>query len=307
MRRSPKTLILIIAVCLVISLFPAGALADYTVPGIADGLTAPQGIQIIRHSVTSATIDWDDVDGAEGYELFRSENGGAYTSIGITNLSVYFDRQLVTEQTYNFKIRAYKTVDNVVIYSDLSAEANVTPQFTLYYQGDSAWKFGAETKSKACLMTAYSIVIKNMGIDATPRTVYKSNGNRTMINITRLKQNMGVETASALPADSKYLASFDGRVTKVNKPSTNGVAAVKEALRLHPEGVILYFKQGSKAHAIVACKVEGDTIYFSDPGRDKGRLLTFEETWVSYHHHMTFANLSDMIALDMTDDYGLIA
>jgi len=300
-------MITVIAICLILSLFPAASLAasptfeELIIP------SSPLGVQIIRHSVTSATVDWEDVPGAEGYEVFRAVNGGNYASVGATNLSVFFDATLETEQTYQYKIRAYQTTNGMTVYSDWSGETSFTTEFTHYYQGDSAWKFGAEVKSKACVITAYATVINNMGIEATPRTVFKSNGNRTTINMSGLKDNFGVEAVCALADDSELLAGFDGRVTKIIKPSVNGTAAVREALARHPEGVILYFKKGSKAHAIVACKVEGDTIYYSDPGRDKGRLLTFNETWVSYHHHMTFANLSDMIALDPRDDYSLIS
>jgi hypothetical protein len=306
MRRAKKTLILIVSVCLVLSLFPAAALADNEEPVVSGALPAPQGIDIIGHSVTCATINWINVPGAEGYEVYRSENDGAYTRVYTTTYSVYADKDLVTEQNYEYKVRAFKTVDDTVVYSEMSQEISVSPRFTLYYQGDSAWHFSDEVKKKACLLTAFAIVINNMGVEATPRTVYKSNGGTSM-NMTRLENNLGVVPAPALADSSVFFDGFEERSTKIKSKSKNYEAAVKEALKLHPEGVILYFKKGDAAHAIVACKVdENGTIFYSDPGRRKGRLLTFKETWVSHHHHMSYANLSEMIALDLKSGASLV-
>ena len=179
----------------------------------------------------------------------------------------------------------------------LRAEDNVRT-YTIYYQGDSQWRFSRSVRKKACVITSYSIVINNMGIPATPRFIYESNGRRTIMNIPNLATNFGVVPVCALVAYSPYLKSFDGVNTFVADPANNAVSAIKEALDSHPEGVICYFKRGSKAHAVVACCYDGDTIYFSDPGRKRSTLLTFKDTWVYYSHRMTYANLAEIIALD---------
>ena len=170
--------------------------------------------------------------------------------------------------------------------------------FTFYYQGDKKWKFRRSVAKKACLMTAFSITINNMGIPATPATLFQSNGKTTNINLANLAANFGVQPVSALNADSAYLQGFDGYRTYIIDPQNNAIAAIKEALDRHPEGVILSFQKGSRAHSVVACSYEGDTIYFSDPGRNKGKLLDFNTTWTYYHHKMTYKHLQNIIALD---------
>lgn len=170
--------------------------------------------------------------------------------------------------------------------------------YTIYYQGSSQWKFSSSVRKSACIISSYAITINNMGIPATPRFIYESNGRRTPMNIGNLATNFGVVPVSALASDSPYLSSFDGHKTYIADPANNAVAAIKEAIDKHPEGVICYFKKGSKAHAIVACRYEGDTIYFSDPGRTRTTLLTFNDTWVYYKHKMTYANLVEVVALD---------
>lgn len=179
-----------------------------------------------------------------------------------------------------------------------AASADGARTYTIYYQGDSKWKFSSSVRKSACLMTAYAVTINNMGIPATPRFIYESNGRRTPMNLGNLTANFGVAPVCALSADSAYLGGFDGHKTYIADPAVNAVAAIREAIDRNPEGVICYFKKGSKAHAIVACCYDGDTIYFSDPGRRRTTLLTFNDTWVSYHHRMTYVNLVEIVTLD---------
>ena len=183
-----------------------------------------------------------------------------------------------------------------------SATGEVERTYTVYYQGDPTWQFSTEVRKVACLMAAYSITINNMGIPATPRFIYESNGRRTTINIANLETNFGVVPVCALNTKSAYLRCFNGRSTYVSNPRSNAIAAIKEAIDNHPEGVICYFKRGEEAHAIVACWYDGDTIYYSDPGRKRGTLLTFGSTWVSYGHHMSYSNLVEIIALDTLEE-----
>lgn len=170
--------------------------------------------------------------------------------------------------------------------------------YTMYYQGDSQWKFSRSVEKKACLMSSYAIIINNMGIPANPRFIYESNRRNTCVKSSGLAANFGVTPICALGADSPYLSRFDGEKTYIVDPGNNGVAAIKQAIDRNPEGVVCYFKKGSKAHGIVACKYDGDTIYFSDAGRNSGTLLAFEDTWVSYKHRMTYKNLNFIAALD---------
>ena len=251
---------------------------------------------------TAATISWNAVEGAAGYEIYRSTSAsGSYTlaaSVG-SNVRSYTDSNLNGDTTYYYKVRAYKTVGSVKLETMLSEAKSVkVPGYTIYYQGDSRWGFSSSVRKKACVITAYAIAINNMGIPCTPPDIYRSNGNQTPMNMTNLKKNFGVKAVCALPAGSKYLSSFNGHKTYIKSPSSNYEAAVKEALTLHPEGVILYFKKGSEAHAIVACKVSGGTIYYSDPGRNRDYLVDFANTWCKVGHSMSYKHLVEIVALD---------
>jgi hypothetical protein len=250
----------------------------------------------------SVKVTWGAVADAAGYEIYRAgSESGAYQQIASVGRGVltYTDTNVNDGSTCYYKVLAYKMVGPAKITTQNSAVKSVKiPALTVYYQGDPRWGFSSSVRKSACLLTAYAITINNMGIPCTPPNIYKSNGNRTPMNMTNLRNNFSVKPVCALPAGSKYLSSFDGHKTYMKNPSANAKAAIKEALKLHPEGVILYFKKGGDAHAIVACKILGDEIYFSDPGRNRTTLVNFANTWCVVGHNMSYKHLVEMIALD---------
>ena len=262
----------------------------------------PSLSRVVPAGCDVVTISWNAVESAAGYEIYRSTSpSGGYTLIASVGRDVlsYTDSNLDRDTTYYYKVCAFKHVGPVKLDTLHSEAGSVhVPGYTVYYQGDPRWGFSSSVRKSACVITAYAITINNMGIPCTPPDIYRSNGNQTPMNMTNLQRNFGVKAVCALPAGSPYLASFDGHKTRIKSPSANFEAAVREALALHPEGVILYFKKGSGAHAIVACKISDGKIYFSDPGRNRDYLVDFANTWCKIGHNMSYKHLVEMVALD---------
>lgn len=250
----------------------------------------------------SAKLSWDAVPSAGGYELQRSKSAsGAFEPVGAVGGGTisFTDCSLAMESSYYYRLLAYRLVGDVRVDTQFSqTKAVSTPEYTVYYQGDSKWGFSRSVRKKACVVTAFAITVNNMGISCTPPDIYKSNGNQTPIKFDNLKKNFSVKLVSGLSSSSKYLSGFDGVYTFVKSASSNYEAAVKEALARNPEGVILYFKKGSDAHAVVACKLDDGKIYYSDPGRNRTTLVDFSETWCKVGHNMSYKHLAYMIALD---------
>ena len=70
---------------------------------------------------TEVSLSWNKVAGATGYVIERSENGGSYKTIAtITKVGtiVYTDKKATAGQTYQYRIRAYKTVGKAKKYSE---------------------------------------------------------------------------------------------------------------------------------------------------------------------------------------------
>lgn len=260
-------------------------------------------------SPNSVRLTWNALSGVNGYELYMSTmENGVYRKIYSTMMpptAIYTNTKLKAGFTYYYRIRAIGKQGSKYIYGPYSQVVSAVPSttltertFTILYQGDPKWGFSPDVRGNACLMSSFAITINNMGIPATPKTVFESNGNSTYIDYENLAVNFGVKAVCAVDPCSPYLRSYTGCGTYINSPASNGIAAIKEALNKYPDGVICYFKRGDEAHAIVACKYDGDTIYYSDPGRTRKTLLTFNNTWVWYSHKMNYSNLAYIVALD---------
>lgn len=78
----------------------------------------------IQSANKSATLTWKKVSGATGYEVFMStKKSKGYTRIkNITKgkTVTYTKKKLTKKKTYYFKIRAYKTVKGIKVYSSYS-------------------------------------------------------------------------------------------------------------------------------------------------------------------------------------------
>jgi uncharacterized repeat protein (TIGR02543 family) len=299
--------------------------AQSEVVSALSAITAP-ALNAISYSNTSIRLSWNVQSGMDGYVLYRasSEKGTfkkiytaacAQTAIYINGLSINKEKNLSEGTTYFYKIQSYHKSGSSKKYSPLSDVVSAKAgdkdhsyketSFALYKQGDNTWEFCMDDAKNACLLTSYAIVVQNMGIDCTPKTLFESNGgNRymTTASFNNMAKNFGVKRTVALSRSSSYLSSFDGTATVINNPKKNAAAAIKEALNRNPEGVIVYFKNTRHKHAFVACRYQGEWIYYSDPGTSWNgggtHLVGFADTWVSREYHMKSTNLWEIIALD---------
>lgn len=85
---------------------------------------------VANSSAKKATLSWNKVTGASGYEIYQaSSKTGTYTRVKtITSGSTltYAKTNLEINKTYYYKIRAYRTVDGGKTYGAYSAIKNVT-------------------------------------------------------------------------------------------------------------------------------------------------------------------------------------
>jgi len=70
-------------------------------------IAVPTGLTAEAISSTSVFLDWDNVNGATGYKVFRSLSlSGTYTKIGSPSSSEYTDAGLSSNTTYYYKVSA---------------------------------------------------------------------------------------------------------------------------------------------------------------------------------------------------------
>lgn len=72
-------------------------------------------------SSTSIKLTFKPVGGANGYVIYRATSlNGKYSKITTTKSTTYTNTNLVAKRTYYYKIRAYRLVNNVKVYSGYS-------------------------------------------------------------------------------------------------------------------------------------------------------------------------------------------
>lgn len=101
------------------------AAADYSVPG---GTTLSS--VTLSSSLTSATVKWSKVSGADGYVIYRAAGSGSYKKVKtITGASTvsWTNTSLSLGTTYKYKVRAYYSCGGVMnTYGSWSSAKSVT-------------------------------------------------------------------------------------------------------------------------------------------------------------------------------------
>jgi len=153
-----------------------------------------------------------------------------------------------------------------------------------YYQSQP--DIGLEDGGRGyCWVCSYAMLISNVtGEKVTPIQVANVNieagysGN--FMYHTGIMDEFNCKFVPAISEESVYFDSFGNKNkgdTVIKFEDEQGViAALKEALDLHPDGVLVRYE--GYPHTMLAVEYENDTIYFNDPGMADMEHVTFEES-----------------------------
>ncbi|KMY42847.1 hypothetical protein AC622_00055 [Bacillus sp. FJAT-27916] len=83
-------------------------------------LASPQNFKVAKKTYNSVSLSWSKVQDAKGYEIWMaSSKDGKYTKVTSTTSTSYTHKNLATNKTYYYKIRAY-TAGSPTVYSSYS-------------------------------------------------------------------------------------------------------------------------------------------------------------------------------------------
>ncbi len=94
---------------------------------------APGSIKVARLSDTKAKITWKNVKKANGYIIYQKKNSGKYKKIKTikkSNIRKWTAKKLGKNNTYRYKIKAYKKYGTNKVYSRYSKVARLNPVVT---------------------------------------------------------------------------------------------------------------------------------------------------------------------------------
>ena len=158
------------------------------------GLSTVKGFKVISKTNISAYLQWDKNTSASGYELQKYDGSKwvtikTFTSNADTSFNV---TGLKASTTFRFRLRAYKTIDNVKEYSEFTGlDVNTRPYTT------TGFKMKSATKNTITLQW-------NKNISASGYCIEKWDGSK-WVQIKRYTSNANVTyTATGLKANTAY-------------------------------------------------------------------------------------------------------
>jgi uncharacterized protein YjdB len=89
--------------------------------------SAPTSVKAASTSYSSINVSWGGVAGTGGYEVHKAATGvGTYSLLSTVDSTNYTNTGLLAATTYYYKVRAYKTVGSVKVYSNFSTAVSGT-------------------------------------------------------------------------------------------------------------------------------------------------------------------------------------
>lgn len=168
--------------------------------------------------------------------------------------------------------------ENNTVYFGYSPEMNSSntlasaKQKAYYFQNQDEFQLPSHG-SGYCWTCSYAMLITNItGYKVTPSDIAAINSANGASGAhcyhSQIASKYNLKFVSALPTDSPYYGGRDSGSggTFINNPGKDravAIAALKQTLDLHPEGVLVRYAQFP--HTMVAVGYEGDTILFNDP------------------------------------------
>ncbi|MCL6572568.1 MAG: hypothetical protein K6T88_12940 [Bacillus sp. (in: Bacteria)] len=90
--------------------------------------SVPTNFKAARYSSTSIKTTWSAVTGASAYEVYRATSStGTYSLVKNTTSLYYTNTGLTTGRTYYYKLRTYRLVGTVKVYSGWTAVSSARP------------------------------------------------------------------------------------------------------------------------------------------------------------------------------------
>ena len=94
---------------------------------IAVGTTPakPQNLVAARNTNNGISLAWTDLNGVEGYEIYRSDAliVDDWKKIGVSDTAFFTDRNVPGTGTYKYRVRAYKGSGDKIFYSEEYSDA----------------------------------------------------------------------------------------------------------------------------------------------------------------------------------------
>ncbi len=262
---------------------------------------------------TSAKVTWGCVDGADGYQLYRStEANGVYTCVKtITSGTTtrYTNVGLTIGQTYYYKVRAYVTLsDGSRIYSGFSevrympaavvfekVYSNSTSRIRLLWsevsgaEGYQIWRADSEDgvyKIVKTITSGETVAYSNTGLESGKTYYYKMRAYTTVDGSKVFGAYSDVYTVAVMPeAPTLAAASSSSGIAKLSWNVVSGAAGYQ----------IWRADSANGTYTLVKSITSGSTIRYSNSGLTSGKTYYYKvRAYTEVNGNKTFGAYSEV-------------
>ncbi len=251
---------------------------------------APTNVKAESAGYSSIKISWDKVSGATGYAVYRySSDTKKYSYIGYTTKLSYTNGSRTTGKTYYYKVRAYRTVDDVKKYGDYSSSVstkavpatpkNVKAASAGYSSikiswdkvsgatGYAVYRYSSDTKKYSYIGYTTKLSYTN-GSRTTGKTYYyKVRAYRTVDDVKKYGSYSSSVSAKAIPATPSITAANAGSgKIKVSWGKISGASGY-EVYRATSSG---------GTYSKVTTVTSGSTLSYTNSGLTKGKTYYYK-------------------------------
>ncbi len=201
----------------VIRAYTSKGLYDEIRISVTDGIRQVENLSVSNTSTSSVAVSWNKVDGAEGYEVYKTDSSGNYQKVTNVTSNSYTITGLKAGESFSCKVRAYGKVNGVMKYGELSSALKCLT----YYKSISGLKQSDTVKDGLTLKW-------NKIDDATAYDVYAYNSSNGKYE--RIKQVKDTSyTITGLSSATAYYYKVVAKV-KVNGKTVNYAGASLTAM-----------------------------------------------------------------------------
>ena len=176
----------------------------------------PGAVKAISSSYNSINISWSAVNGATAYQVYRATTiKGAYSLISTTAAKNYNNTGLTTNRIYYYKVRAYRVVGCVKVYSYFLTVVNSKPIPSV------------PTKVIASRTSSKSIKLTWNGVTgANGYEVYKSNSNNGSYSLLTRTSSLYYTNLNLVTGRTYYYKMRSYRTVGTSKVYSNWTVVV---------------------------------------------------------------------------------
>lgn len=135
----------------------------------AKGVLDKVKIEVSSYNYNTIKVSYDKVDGASGYQIYRSTSkNGKYSLVKTTTSLSYLDKNKTTGKTYYYKVRAYRTISGTKYYGSYSTIGSVIVKVgvpTVSVNSYSYNKIKVSITKKPLGASGYELYVSPNGID----------------------------------------------------------------------------------------------------------------------------------------------